>query len=161
MMRAATSRDVEAIAAIYNFYVANTTVTFEETELPAAEIAARIEAVNNAGYPWLVFERDGAVLGYAYAGRFATRSAYRLTAEGTVYVAPDARGAGIGTELYKELIERLRAQGAHCVLGIIALPNEPSVRLHERLGFVKVADLKEIGRKFERWVDVGYWQLFL
>jgi phosphinothricin acetyltransferase len=161
MIRAATSRDAEAIAAIYNFYIANTTVTFEETELPAAEIATRIEAVGDTGYPWLAFERDGVVLGYAYAGRFAARSGYRLTAEGTVYVAPDARGAGIGTELYRELIDRLRANGAHCVLGIIALPNEPSVRLHEKLGFVKVADLKEIGRKFERWIDVGYWQLLL
>jgi phosphinothricin acetyltransferase len=161
MIHAATSRDADAIAAIYNFYIASTTVTFEETELPAAEIAARIKAVGDAGYPWLAFERDGAVLGYAYAGRFAARSAYRLTAEGTVYVAPDARGAGIGTQLYRELIDRLRAKGAHCVLGIIALPNEPSVRLHEKLGFVKVADLKEIGRKFERWIDVGYWQLFL
>jgi phosphinothricin acetyltransferase len=160
MIRVATPNDAAQITAIYNHYIANTVITFEEAELPAAEIAKRIEDVG-ASYPWLVYERDGAILGYAYAGRFAVRSAYRFSAETTVYVAPESRRGGIGTALYRELLDRLRAGLLHCALGLIALPNEASVRLHERCGFVKVGELAQVGRKFDRWIDVGYWQLHL
>lgn len=160
MIRVATPNDAAQIAAIYNYYIANTAITFEETPLTPGEIASRIEDIG-ARYPWLVFERDGAILGYAYAGRFAPRSAYRFAVETTVYVASGRGRGGIGTILYRALLDRLRAQGLHCAFGLIALPNEQSVRLHEKCGFVKVGELAEVGRKFERWIDVGYWQLRL
>jgi phosphinothricin acetyltransferase len=160
MIRVATALDAESIAGIYNHYVTNTAISFEEAEVTGEEIAKRISAIGSA-YPWLVFERHGEVLGYAYGGRFAARSAYRFTAEGTVYVAHYARQGGIGTKLYRKLIDGLRAQRLHSVLGIIALPNDASVRLHEKCGFRKVGEFKDVGWKFDQWIDVGYWQLLL
>jgi len=160
MIRMATAADAAAIAAIYNHYIANTVITFEETPLAPEEIAERMRTVL-AAYPWLVLEREGRVQGYAYAGRFHARSAYRPTAETAVYLADGACGAGLGTALYADLLERLRVQGLRSLIGIIALPNEPSVGLHEKFGFAPVARLKEVGRKFDRYIDVGYWQLML
>jgi phosphinothricin acetyltransferase len=160
MIRAATAVDAAAIVAIYNHYIKNTTVTFEEAPLAAADIAQRVAAVT-AEFPWLVLEREARILGYAYASRFHARSAYRFTVETTVYVAHDAHRSGIGTEVYGALIERLRAQKLHRALGIIALPNDASVGLHEKLGFRKVGETEEVGWKFGRWINVGYWQLAL
>ena len=122
---------------------------------------ARIAKANGAGYPWLVWEDGGQVLGYAYASQFRDRAAYRHSAEATVYLAPDATRRGIGSALYRELIARLRAGGAHLVVGGVALPIEASVALHEALGFTRVGTFSEIGRKFDRWIDVGFWQLRL
>ena len=160
MIRAATAADAEAIATIYNHYINNTTVTFEETPLAAADLAQRIATVS-ADYPWLVLERETRILGYAYASRFHARSAYRFTVETTVYVANDAHRGRIGTELYGDLLERLRAQKLHRALGVIALPNEASVGLHEKLGFRKVGEFEEVGWKLGRWINVGYWELAL
>jgi phosphinothricin acetyltransferase len=157
MIRAATAADAAAIVAIYNHYIKNTTVTFEESPLAPADMAQRIATVT-ADLPWLVLERDARVLGYAYASRFHTRSAYRFTVETTVYVAHDAHRSRVGTELYGTLLERLRAQKLHRALGVIALPNEASVALHEKLGFRKVGETEEVGWKFSRWINVGYWQ---
>jgi phosphinothricin acetyltransferase len=160
MIRIATALDAKSIAGIYNHYVENTVIRFEEANVTAEEMARRIADIGGR-YPWLVYERGDEVLGYAYGGRFAARSAYRLTAEATVYVAQGAKRSGIGTELYRELIGRLRAQRLHSVLGIIALPNDASVRLHEKCGFSKVGEFKDVGWKFDQWIDVGYWQLLL
>jgi phosphinothricin acetyltransferase len=160
MIRAATAADAAAIATIYNHYIKNTTVTFEEASLGAIEMAQRIAAVS-ADYPWLVRERDARILGYAYAARFHARSAYRFTVETTVYVANDTHRARIGTELYGSLLDRLRAQKLHRALGVIALPNEASVGLHEKFGFRKVGEFEEVGWKFGRWINVGYWELSL
>ena len=157
MIRAATAADATAIAAIYNHYIKNTTITFEETPVAPADIAQRIATVT-ADYPWLVLERDTRIVGYAYASRFHARSAYRFTVETTVYVASDAHRAGIGAELYADLLARLRALKLHRALGVIALPNEASVGLHEKLGFRKVGEFAEVGRKFNRWINVGYWE---
>jgi phosphinothricin acetyltransferase len=160
MIRAATAADAAAIVAIYNYYIKNTTVTFEESPLPPADMAQRIATVS-ADFPWLVLERDARVLGYAYASRFHARSAYRFTVETTVYVAHDAHRSRVGTELYGTLLERLRAQKLHRALGVIALPNDASVALHEKLGFRKVGETEEVGWKFSRWINVGYWQFAL
>jgi phosphinothricin acetyltransferase len=160
MIRAATAADAAAIVAIYNHYIKNTAVTFEEAPLAAADMAQRIANIT-ADYPWLVFERAARVLGYAYASRFHARSAYRFTVETTVYVAHDAHRGRIGTELYATLVERLRARNLHRALGVIALPNDASVGLHEKLGFRKVGETEEVGWKFGRWINVGYWQLAL
>jgi phosphinothricin acetyltransferase len=158
--RFAAHHDAAAIAEIYNRYVRETVITFEETPVAAHEMARRIADVA-ARYAWLVAEHDGAVVGWAYATDWKSRSAYRFTVETTVYVAQSHHGRGIGIALYDALLAELRARRLHSAVGCIALPNPPSIALHERLGFKKVAHFPEVGRKFDRWVDVGYWQLML
>lgn len=160
MIRPVTQQDAERIATIYNHYVEHTVITFEEVPVLVTEIAERIARVT-ATYPWVVIEREGDLCGYAYATGWRERASYRLSVESTVYLAPHCTGHGLGTEVYSALLDRLREAGFHCVLGGIALPNAPSVALHEKLGFRKVAELKEVGRKLDRWVDVGYWQRIL
>ncbi len=160
MIRLATSDDANAIATIYNHYVTSTTISFEEVAVTTEEMASRIENVGKQ-LPWLVYERDGAVIGYAYATPWRVRSAYRYSVETSVYVAPDCPRQGIGQQLYKVLIETLRGMGIQVALGGIAQPNPASVGLHERMGFEKVAHFKRVGRKFDQWIDVGYWELQL
>ena len=157
-IRSATPADAAAIAALYNWYIANTVITFEVDPVPAAEMARRIESVLEA-HDWLVLERGGELLGYAYTGRYHARAAYRFAGESTIYLRHGVGGQGLGTTLYGELLRRTFARGLRTVIGGIALPNEASVRLHEKLGFVKVSHLARIGYKFERWIDVGHWQL--
>jgi phosphinothricin acetyltransferase len=161
MLRAATPEDAGAIAAIYNHYIATTTISFEERAVTDEEMAQRIRDLS-AVLPWLVREDDiGLVTGYAYATKWRVRSAYRFSAETSVYVAPGQGGQGIGSALYTALLAELRQRGVHMAIGGIAQPNPASVALHERLGFVKVAHFSEVGRKFDRWIDVGYWELKL
>jgi L-amino acid N-acyltransferase YncA len=160
-IRAATEADAGAVADVYNHYVRETPVTFEEADVPASEMARRIREVGSASLPWLVAERDARIVGYAYAARWHARSAYRFSAEITVYVDFRHTGTGVGPRLYDQLFPMLHAQGIRAVMAGIALPNEPSVALHERFGLSKVAHFKEVGFKFDRWVDVGYWQCVL
>lgn len=161
MIRQAEAGDAEAIARIYNPYVLDTTVTFEEQAVSPGQIAERLRGVGAAGLPWLVDERDGRVAGYAYAGPWKARAAYRLTVECAVYVEAAAVGRGVGRALYGELLPLLRGRGAHAAVACLSLPNPASVALHERFGFEKVGHFREVGRKFGRWLDVGYWQLLL
>ncbi len=160
-IRPAAAADAAPIAAIYNDYVAATTITFEEQPVADADMAARIRDVGAAGLPWLVATLDGQVVGYAYATPWRARAAYRHAVESTVYLRPDAQGRGWGRRLYGDLIDALRARGLRTVIAGIAQPNAHSVRLHERLGFRKVAHFEEVGCKFGRWIDVAYWQLGL
>ena len=159
-LRAATPADADAIAAIYAPYVRDTAISFETAPPSADEMRARIEATL-IGYPYLVAEVAGAVVGYAYAGAFHRRAAYRTTVEVSAYVASDAREKGVGRALYQSLLDTLRRQNFHAAIGVIALPNEASVRLHERFGFRHVGTLHEVGTKFGQWHDVGWWQLRL
>ena len=159
-IRPCTPADAAAICTIYNRYIRDTVITFEETPVATAEMAQRIGDVT-ARLPWLVAEEQGAILGYAYATQWRTRSAYRLSVETTVYVSPDHMRRGLGSALYRELILQLRRLGLHAAVGGIALPNPASIALHEKLGFQKIGQFVEIGRKLDRWVDVGYWQLIL
>ena len=160
-IRSATARDAQAICGIYNPHIRGTIVSFEEIEVPIPEMAERIAGVIQS-FPWLVAEENDALLGYAYAGFFTDRSAYRYSVFSTIYVHETAQRRGIGTTLYAALLERLRAAPhVHAVLGGIALPNAASVALHEKCGFKKVAHLSEVGFKFGRWIDVGYWQIVL
>jgi len=160
LIRLATPDDAAAIADIYRPYVRDTAISFE-TEAPSvAEMAERIEQTLRK-YPWFVHEDGGHVLGYAYAGPFRSRCAYSWTVESSVYVRQGCHGQGVGRRLYLALLETLKRQGAVNVIGAIGLPNEASVRLHENVGFVKVAHLKDIGFKLGRWWDVGYWELQL
>ena len=157
-IRAATTADAPALAAIYNWYVENTVITFEVEPVPAAEMARRIGAVL-AAHEWLVLERSAEILGYAYAGRFRERAAYAHATESTIYLRHGLEGRGLGGPLYAELVRRTFARGYRHLVGAIALPNEPSVRLHERLGFRAAGRLVRIGYKLDRWIDVGNWQL--
>lgn len=158
MIRQASVDDAQAICAIYNHFVLATTISFEERAVTAEEMARRIREYS-ASLPWLVFEQDGVVAGYAYATAWRVRAAYRFSVESSVYVSPDHPKRGIGSALYRALVDELRARGVHAVIGGIAQPNPASVALHEKLGFEKVAHFKQVGRKFDRWVDVGYWEL--
>ncbi|MEN8006358.1 MAG: N-acetyltransferase family protein [Candidatus Krumholzibacteriota bacterium] len=157
MIREPRPQDVEAICRIYNHYVAHTAVTFGTDPVPESEMIALIEAAS-AKFPWVVWEEEGRVWGYAVASEWKSRCAYRYSVETTIYLDPGAAGRGVGTRLYGDLLDRVNAAGHHSALGGIALPNPASVALHEKLGFVKVGHLKEVGWKFDRWVDVGYWQ---
>jgi phosphinothricin acetyltransferase len=159
--RAATADDSEALARIYNHYIRESVITFEETEVAASEMVDRVAKIDRLSLPWLVAESGGVVVGYAYAGKWKERSAYRYAVESTVYLDPNHTGRGIGTRLYKDLLTSLRATSVHTVIGGVALPNAASVALHEKLGFTKVAQFKEVGFKFDRWIDVAYWQFVL
>jgi len=156
-LRAATPDDAGAICAIYNPYVATTTITFEEAPVTETAMATRIGELLPT-HPWWVSVVGGAITGYAYAAQWRTRSAYRYSVETTVYVAPGACGCGVGTQLYRALLDDLSQRRFHCAMGGIALPNAASVALHEKMGFAKVAHFRQVGAKFGRWIDVGYWQ---
>lgn len=158
--RVACPGDAEAICGIYNPYVLDSVVSFEEDAVTAPEMRRRMCA-HGAGYPWLVIEVAGTIDGFAYATPWKARAAYRHSVECSVYVAPRAHRRGHGRRLYLELLERLRASGMRTAIAGIAQPNEASVALHEALGFAKVAHFRRVGFKFGRWVDVGYWQLHL
>jgi phosphinothricin acetyltransferase len=160
-VRSAALEDAPAVAGIYNHYVAHTAVTFEEEAVPALEISRRIAEANSVALPWLVAERDGAIVGYAYATRWRARRAYRFSTEVTAYVAADQLGRGVGSVLYTHLIAELRKCQVHAAMGGIALPNDASIALHQKFGFRKVAHFDQVGFKFNRWIDVGYWQLLL
>ena len=161
MIRPVRADDCESIARIYNHYVLNTLITFEEQAVSGAQIEERTREVAAAGLPWLVAEQAGQVLGYAYASRWKARSAYRFSVEITVYLDPDFVGQGQGSQLYERLFSLLRENGAHAVIGGVALPNPASVALHEKFGMQQVAHFREVGFKLGRWVDVGYWQVTL
>lgn len=157
---ASPAQDAAACAAIYAPYVDASPISFEEQPPSAAEMAARIERVA-ATHPWLVAEAGGEVRGYAYACQHMERPAYRWAASVSVYVDADWRGEGLGRALYEALFERLRRQRFQVACAGITLPNEASVALHERLGFVAVGIYPRIGWKAGAWRDVGWWQLEL
>jgi len=160
MLRQVTPEDAQAIFEIYNHYILHSVITFEETPVDASEMRRRIETVTPA-MPWFVYESDGKVFGYAYAVPWKARSAYLHSAEITVYLKAGEFKKGLGTLLYSGLIEELKSRKFRALMGGIALPNDASVALHEKLGFKKVAHFKEVGYKFNRWIDVAYWQLLL
>ncbi len=162
MIRPATRADGDAIARIYNHYVANTIITFEEDVVDGDEMARRIEATADATLPWVVADDGTTITGYAYASPWKSRAAYRFAVETTVYVDPQHTGRGVGSALYDALFDLLRARGdIHAVIGGIALPNDASIALHERFAMVKVAHFREVGYKHGRWVDVAYWERLL
>jgi len=159
--RQARAADATALCDIYNHYVKHTHVTFEEMPVMPDEMAQRLAEITQAGNPWLVHEDSDGILGFAYASPWKSRCAYRYSRETTVYLSPQAQGRGIGTQLYRALISELSKQRLHSLLGGIALPNDASIALHEKLGFKQVARFEQVGFKFDRWIDVGYWQLLL
>ena len=158
MIRGVKNSDAQSIASIYNHYIINSTATFEEHELDAAEIVSRIAETKSAELPYIVSEINDELIGYAYASKWKGRCAYRFSVEVTVYLAPTAVGEGHGRRLYERLFSELRQRAYHIAIGGITLPNPGSVALHESFGMKKVAHFEEVGYKFGQWVDVGYWQ---
>lgn len=162
MIRDARPQDASAIAGIYGHYVETTAFSFEETPPSTEEMAARMAKIVEAGLPYLVAEKDGLVAGYAYASPFHVRSAYRFTVENSVYIAPEQAGQGLGTALMQKLIADCAAKGYRQMIARIGdAGNISSLRLHRKLGFRPVGELKAVGLKFGRWVDVVELQLAL
>jgi L-amino acid N-acyltransferase YncA len=159
-IRDATVDDAGAIAQIYAPYVLTTCITFEETAPAAGEMRARMQKVLDSGLPWYVAEApDAVVLGFAYAGLFHPRSAYRYTVENTVYVDSDHLRRGVGMALMQRLIEECSRRGYRQMVALIGdSGNEPSIRLHEKLGFRPVGVLSDVGFKFGRWIGVPLMQ---
>jgi len=157
MIRIAVPEDAAAIHAIYTPHVLQGMATFE-TELPGeATMRERIDA-RLRHYPWIVWEEQGRLLAYAYASRFRERAAYDWIAETSIYVHEDAQRRGIARRLYGVLLDGMRLQGINQAVGVITMPGEPSVRLHETMGFTPAGVWRQSGYKLGRWWDVGVWQ---
>lgn len=161
MIRDVLQNDARKIIEIYNPYIRDTIITFEEAPIDEVEMAHRITHVQEQGLPWIVLDTDDGIIGYAYASAWRTRAAYRHTVETTIYLDQNFTGKGHGRLLYSALLDLLKQKGIHTAIAGVSLPNPASVRLHENLGFRKIADFLEVGFKFNRWVDVGFWQLML
>lgn len=160
MIREVTIEDATEICDIYNYYIENTIITFEEKLITVEEMQSRIREVTQF-LPWFVFEKDNKILGYCYTAKWKTRSAYRFAVEITVYLKSGQQGHGLGSFLFERILDKLKTKNVHSVIGGIALPNEGSQKLHEKFGFKKVAHFNEAGYKFNQWIDVGYWELIL
>lgn len=160
-VRHAEPNDMPAVCAIINHFIRNSWVNFRTQPQTSEEWLSDWQKARNR-YPWLVAtSTDGTVVGVAYAAMFRAREAYNWCAEVTVYVAPDLGRRGVGTSLYKRLIPMLEQQGYRTLVAVIALPNSPSVALHEAFGFEHVGTLHSIGFKFGAWHDTGFWQRML
>jgi L-amino acid N-acyltransferase YncA len=157
-IRPAKINDALSISEIYNYYVANSVISFEEEAVSESEMQHRISEVNSSSLPWLVADNNSEILGYAYATRWKARAAYRYSVEITIYLHNKFTGKGLGSKLYSSLFEALQDSGVNAVIGGVALPNPASVALHEKFGMEKVAHFKKVGYKFGQWVDVAYWQ---
>ena len=161
VIRAARPEDAPAISAIYAPYVLSGTVSFE-TDAPDPRAMRARMAASDGLYPWLVATsgetEDAGVLAYAYASRFRDRPAYRYVVETSIYVGVATQGRGVGRLLYEALVDTLRAQGFTQAIGVISLPNEGSITLHEQVGFRRAGLYREVGYKQGRWIDVGFWQ---
>ncbi|MFD1513308.1 arsinothricin resistance N-acetyltransferase ArsN1 family B [Halomarina rubra] len=156
-IRLASPTDATAIQRIYEPYVAETAVSFERDPPSVTEMADHIDATL-PDHPWLVAEVDGEVVGYAYAGPFRSRPAYRWAVECSVYVAPDAHRCGVGRVLYGALFALLDQQGYRTAYAGMTVPNEASAGLHEALGFTPVGTFEHAGYKQDAWHDVQWWQ---
>jgi phosphinothricin acetyltransferase len=160
MIRPVKISDTPAIRDIYNYYIEHTVITFEETPLSLNEMEARIQKISTA-YPYLIREDEGEVSGYAYANLWKERSAYRNSAEISIYLKNETQGQGRGYELLGRLLDDIRTTSLHVLIAGITLPNDHSVNLFEKYGFRKIGQFNEVGFKSGRWLDVGYWELII
>jgi phosphinothricin acetyltransferase len=160
MIRDVDLKDTQEICDIYNYYVENTIITFEEELVSSSHMEEKIVKTLET-HPWIVYEEKGKVVAYAYASPWRVKSAYRFSAELTVYVDKNYTGKGFGSLLYSRLLELMAEKGIHCVYGVVTIPNEGSNRLHKKLGFSQCAHCHEVGFKFNKWIDVAYWEKIL
>lgn len=160
MIRKMTLSDVAAIVRIYAYYVKNTVITFD-TEVPSEEEMSQRLAPIIEHMPAWVCEEDGQLAGYCYAHEWKTKKAYNTTVETTIYLHPDHTGKGYGRLLMDCLINDCRGRSLHALVACITIPNESSVKLHEKLGFREVSCFREVGRKFGQWLDVADYELIL
>ncbi|WP_241963261.1 GNAT family N-acetyltransferase [Paracoccus suum] len=161
ILREAGAADAPAIAAIYAALIADTTITFRSAPTSTEDRAAWIAERQASGFPVMVSERDGDVLGYASYGPFRGLDGYRLTVEHTIALSPAARGQGLGRELMQALIARARSDGLHVMVGALSSDNAASRRMHAALGFTLAGTLPQTGQKFGRWLNLELWQLLL
>ena len=155
MLRITTEADVPAILDIYAPYILTSTATFEYDVPSGEEFLQRFRNIT-AQYPWLVWEEDGEMLGYAYASAPYTRAAFQWCAEPTVYLKPEARGKGIAVKLYAALEKLLKIQGYQVLYALITAENIPSIRFHQKCGYTLRGDFPDCGFKFGRWLGL-YW----
>lgn len=160
MVRSFCLKDTKALLDIYNYYIIHTIVTFDVKPLTIKELKQKFIKINK-NFPFLVFEQNNEILGYAYASTWREKAAYNKSVELTIYIKNGFGGRHIGSKLYKDLLAQLKTLHYHVVLGGITLPNKASIRLHEKFGFKQVAHFKDVGQKFNTWLDVGFWQLLL
>jgi len=159
-VRAATPGDVPAISAIYGHSVQHTVATFDTADPPESYWQDKV-ASTEPGHHVIVVEEDGVVAGFAFAGSFRPRPAYSHTRETSIYLADSVVGRGLGTLTYSHLLALLRSDGMHTAIAVVAEPNPASCALHESLGFEVIGTLREVGWKFNRWVDTRWYQLLL
>ena len=160
MIRNFKIEDTPQLLSIYNFFVLNSVVTFD-LEVRAFEAFKHKVSSISSQFPFIVYELENEVLGFAYGNTFRPRPAYNNTVESTIYVKHDSHGKQIGTMLYTRLIELLAKCNYHSVIGILTIPNVASEQLHKKMGFKQVGLLKEVGFKFKEWHDIGIFQLKL
>lgn len=160
MIRQIISSDIPEILPIYNYHVKNTLVTFDITPLSIEQFIKKVERISN-DFPFLVYIENNEILGFSYASKWRQKPAYNHTVESTVYIKNSTQRKNIGTKLYVELLKQLTAKGFKIVIGGISLPNEPSIQFHEKFGYEKVGHFSKVGKKFDKWVDVAFWQLNL
>lgn len=158
-IRSATLADVAQIAEIYNYYIKTSHATFELETIDPAEMENRIKDGLEKNYPFLVYEENEGIIGYAYGHQYRARRAYMNSIEVSVYIKNGEEEKGIGTKLYQKLFAEILERDFHAIIAGISLPNDSSIKLHEKFGFEKVAHFREVGFKFGRWIDVGYWEL--
>jgi len=159
-VRPATAADLPGAAAIYDEQVRTGISTFDLEAPPASYWQHHLDSTE-PGDHFLVADHDGVVAGFAYSSAYRPRPGYRLTRETSVYLTEQARGQGLGRGMYDDLLDRVRADGIHVVLALVALPNPPSIALHEACGFEHVGTMREVGRKFDRWLDTAWYQRVL
>jgi L-amino acid N-acyltransferase YncA len=161
MIRNVKSEDAGAIARIYNYYVKETTVTFETEEVSTEEMKDRISKTLECGYPFIVYEEEGVITGYAYVRKWRERISYNSTLETSIYVDKDKMTKGTGKKLYNSLIEQCKKAGVHVLIGVLAHTNTASRKLHKNTGFTKTGHFKEAANKFGKFIDIEFWSLIL
>jgi len=156
-IREATIEDANAIASIYNHYITNTVITFDTETISNEAMQQKIKMLQE-NYPVLVATIGDDIAGFAYGSQWKTKTAYKHSAETTIYMHPDFQGKGLGERLYNALLSSLPLFEIVNAIACITIPNETSIKLHEKLGFKRIGRFDKVGFKKEQWIDVEYWQ---